>query len=182
MHLQPSIYMILIGNSCTGGNLKTFCVLDVQDTSHIGLCLLSCSRPLTPSLQLTMKHSLQNMLVCKCTGCGEIWNNYFITYFVLISSQHRCSYPGCTNVHVIHWNMKNRRDICCHWSRFHWVHGLAGDNQDRLPTYCSKFCYYHSPRVANMSLQDETQQLYSSNENVVGLNTSKKQTQSGTYY
>lgn len=90
------------------------------------------------------------------------------------------------NVLIIDGNMKNRRDICAATEAgFIEYVGLPGTIKtgcQQSPTHCSKFCYDHSPRVANMSLQDDTQQLYSSNENVVGFITSKKQTRSGTYY
>ena len=81
-----------------------------------------------------------------------------------LHSAHKCSYPGCGDVLVIDGNMKNRRDICAAteagFATFKGLPGAIKTGCQLSPGYQSKFCSYHSPRVACISADKEMDQVY----------------------
>ena len=99
---------------------------------------------------------------------------------------HTCSYSGCKNVLVIDGNMKNRRDVCAAteagYTEYSGLPGIIKTGCQQTPSFQSKFCYEHSPRVGKMTPMEDEQELAIPEENIVGLIASKKQTRKGVYY
>ena len=109
---------------------------------------------------------------------------------------HMCNYPGCQSVIVVDGNMKNRRDICAAteagYVEYSGLPGKIKSGCQLTPMQTSKYCYQHAERVCKptpASLQeDEEQGRASSNrkmlseEGIVKMILSKKQTRSGVYY
>ena len=91
--------------------------------------------------------------------------------------------PGCGTVLVLDGNQKNRRDVCAatHAGALEYE-GLPGSLQSGCqlsPAYRSKYCFYHSPRVAIS--KDESSSACDS-EGVVKFIIGKRVTRSGVTY
>lgn len=74
---------------------------------------------------------------------------------IFIPSEHRCKFPGCSNVLVLDGNMKNRRDICyAKDAGFVQYPGLPGQINTSCvasPAFKSHFCQQHSTRSCSSS-------------------------------
>lgn len=81
--------------------------------------------------------------------------------------------------------MKNRRDVCAAteagFAEYTGLPGVIKTGCQHSPSFQSKYCYEHSPRVVKMTYED-TEQPHPSQEDVVGFITNMKQTRNGVYY
>ena len=84
----------------------------------------------------------------------------------------KCSYPGCKN---------GLNDVCAvteaGFINYTGLPGAIKSGCQLSPGFQSKFCDYHSLRVACMSVDETT-----SHAGIVGIITNKKTTHSGTFY
>ena len=103
---------------------------------------------------------------------------------------HKCKHSGCGKVFVIDGNQKNRQDVCAASEagviEYDNLPGYIKSGCQLSPSFGSKYCFFHSPRVSsitpNSDAIDVNESDQSDGDGVVRFITDKRTTRNEIHY